>query len=160
MTQSSGSTLGLATVVLQQLQAVLALSAAPCLGLSEQVASLTARFLSAPITPTATLDFENDLGRLLDECGRLIVQALFNHIEPANAQDSPKHLERDRQDYCRKNLCMPIEKCSAVPTEKCSAPNRLPATVRVAQGPDSGRQECSPTWTCGQRSVSGLKPAS
>jgi hypothetical protein len=103
MTQSSVLAIGVATAIAQHLQAVLALSSAPCLGLSEQIATLTARFLCAPITPAATLDFENDLRRLLDECGRLVVQSVFNHIEPENPQDAPKHLERDRQDYGRKN---------------------------------------------------------
>jgi hypothetical protein len=103
MTQSSVWALGVATAVLQPLQAVRALASAPCLGLSEQVASLTARFLSAPITPASTLDFENDLRRLLDGCGRLVLQAVFNHIEPEAPQDAPKHAQRDRQDYVRKN---------------------------------------------------------
>ena len=103
MTQSSVLALGVATAVLQQLQAVLALASAPCLALSEQVAALTARFLSAPITPQATLDFEKDLRRILDECGRLVLQSVFNHIEPENPQDAPKHTQRDRQDYLRKN---------------------------------------------------------
>jgi hypothetical protein len=103
MNQSSVVALGVATAVLQQLQAVLALAAAPCLGLSEQVASLTARFLAVPITPASTLDFESDLRRLLDECGRLVLQVVFNHIEPENPQDAPKHTQRDRQDYVRKN---------------------------------------------------------
>ena len=103
MAQSSVLALGVATAVLQQLQAVLSLSSVPCLGLSEQVATLTARFLTAPLTPAATLDFENDLRRLLDECGRLVLQTVFNHIEPESPSDAPKHLERDRQDYCRKN---------------------------------------------------------
>ena len=71
MAQSSLLALGVATAVLQQLRAVLALATAPCLTLSEQIACLTTRFLSAPITPAATLDFEKDLRRLLDESGRL-----------------------------------------------------------------------------------------
>jgi len=93
----------MATAVLQQLQVVLSLSSVPCLGLSEQVSTLTARFLSAPITPAATLDFENAFRRLLDECGRLVLQTVFNHIEPESPQAAPKHTQRDRQDYSRKN---------------------------------------------------------
>ena len=89
MPQSSVLALGAATAVLQQLQAVLALAAAPCLGLGEQVATLTARVLSAPITPASALDFENDLRRLLDGCGRLVLQAVFNHIEPDDPQAKP-----------------------------------------------------------------------
>src|ERR1700729_4454541 len=107
MTQSSVLTLAVATAVLQQLQGVLALSSQPCLHLREQVAALAARFLSGPITPAATLDFEKGLREILDECGRRIVQSVFNHIEPANPQDAPKHTERDRQDYARKNQKSP-----------------------------------------------------
>jgi hypothetical protein len=103
MTQSSVLALGMATAIVQQFQAVLVLSTAPCLNLSEQIATLTARFLSGPITPASTLDFENDLRRLLDECGRLVLQSAFNHIEPENPRDAPKHTQRDRQDYTRKN---------------------------------------------------------
>lgn len=103
MTQSSVFPLAVASTVVAQLQVVLGLSQAPCLQLSERVCALVARFLGAPITPAATLDFENALRQLLDECGRLIIQATFNQIEPANPQDAPKHVERDRQDYSRKN---------------------------------------------------------
>src|SRR5437588_4414783 len=103
MTQSSVLALGVATAVLEQLQVVLSLSSVPCLGLSEQVATRTARFLAAPITPAATLDFENDLRQLLDECGRLVLETVFNHIEPPSPQDAPKHTQRDRHDYSRKN---------------------------------------------------------
>src|SRR5262249_58946836 len=103
MTQSSVLALGVATAVLQQLQAILDTSSAPCLDLRQQVSALTARFLSAPITPATTLDFENDLRRILDECGRLVLQSVFNHIEPEDPQDAPKHTQRDRLDYARKN---------------------------------------------------------
>jgi hypothetical protein len=103
MTQSSVFTLGLTSAFVQQLQIVLDRSAQPCLVLSEQTAALAARFLCGPITPTATLDFEKDLRQLLDECGRLILQSVYNQIEPEDPQDAPKHTQRDRQDYARKN---------------------------------------------------------
>lgn len=103
MPQSSVLPVAVATPVLAQIQAVLALSSAPCRDLTEQVCSLTARFLCAPITPAATFAFENDLRRILDECGRLVVQSVFNHIEPEAPDDAPRHTQRDRQDYSRKN---------------------------------------------------------
>src|ERR1043166_6103097 len=103
MSQSSGLPLLVATVVLQQLQATLAVSSQPCLDLREQICALTARFLAAPITPASTFDFENALRQLLDECGRLLVGAVFNHIEPEKPQDDPKHTQRDQLDYGRKN---------------------------------------------------------
>lgn len=103
MTQSSVLALGVATAFVQQLQASLAVSSQPCVDLREQVSALAARFLAGPITPASTLDFETRLQDLLDECGRLILQSVFNHIEPSNPQDAPKHIERDRLDYSRKN---------------------------------------------------------
>jgi hypothetical protein len=103
MTQSSVLTLAVATTVLPQLQAALSQSSCPCVCLKEQVEALTARFLTAPITPASTLDFETTLQRLLAECGRQVVQSAFNHVEPEDPQDAPKHTQRDRQDYSRKN---------------------------------------------------------
>ena len=103
MTQSSVLPVVLATAVLGQLQQSLAAAQAPCTALAEQISALTARFLSAPITPAATLAFETALRRLLDECGRLVLQSVFNHIEPESPHDAPKHTQRDRQDYSRKN---------------------------------------------------------
>src|SRR5262249_30675781 len=90
---SSVLALGMATAVLQQLQRTLALATAPCLDLAAQIATLTSRFLCGPITPAATLDFEKDLRRSLDECGRLVLQSVFNHIEPDDPQDAPKHTQ-------------------------------------------------------------------
>jgi hypothetical protein len=93
--------------VLAELQAILALSSQPCLGLRGQVETLSACFLSQPITPFATLEFENALRKILDECGRRVAEAVYNHIEPPTPQDAPKHRQRDGQDYCRKNQKSP-----------------------------------------------------
>src|SRR4051794_15959210 len=103
MTESSVLTLAVATAVLPQLHAALAASSRPCDSLRAQVSALVARFLCAPITPAATLDFETSLQQVLAECGRLVVQAAFNCIEPEDPQDAPRHTQRDRQDYSRKN---------------------------------------------------------
>src|SRR4051812_49081573 len=103
MNQSSLLPLALATAVLPQLQAALGRSCHPCLCLKEEVSALVARFLCSAITPASTLDFETSLKQALAECGRLIVQAAFNHVEPENPQDAPRHTRRDRQDYSRKN---------------------------------------------------------
>jgi hypothetical protein len=96
-----------ATAILSELQTALAETQQAGLRLAEQVSALTARFLTAPPTPASTFDFENELRRLLDEYGRQTLQSTFNRVEPANPQDSPKHLERDRLDYCRKNTKSP-----------------------------------------------------
>jgi hypothetical protein len=47
-----------------------------------------------------------------------------------------------------------------LPIQKCSAPKRQSATLRVAHDPDSRRQECSPTWRSGPRSAAASWPAS
>jgi len=106
MTQSSVFALGMASVFVQpvqQLVVVLDLSSQPCLELRGQVAALTAAFLCGPITPATTCAFEIDLRQLLDECGRRIVQSVYNQIEPEAPQDAPKHTQRDRLEYARKN---------------------------------------------------------
>jgi hypothetical protein len=103
MTQSSVFPLFVANIFAQQVQAFLDLSSQPCDDLHTQITALITRFFSGPITPTATLDFENALRQVLDECGRLITQSVYNQIEPENPEDTPKHTQRDRQDYTRKN---------------------------------------------------------
>ena len=103
MTQSSVFHLVLATLAAQQFPAVVQRSCQPCLDLHEKFHTLVTSFLSAPITPAALLDLENQLRQLVDECGRQVLEAMLNGIEPENAADAPKHVERDRQDYTRKN---------------------------------------------------------
>jgi hypothetical protein len=107
MTQSSVLPVAVATAVLQELQAILVLSSQPCLCLREQVGALGARFLSQPPTPFATLEFEKALRQILDECGRRVAELVYNRIESPTPQDAPKHIERDGQDYCRKNQKSP-----------------------------------------------------
>jgi hypothetical protein len=103
MTQSSIVPLLLATSIAQQLQGVLDRAQAPCLDLKAGVDALIVGFLTNPTTPAATLDFETSLRQILDECGRCIVEQVFNQIEPERPADAPKHTERDRLDYVRKN---------------------------------------------------------
>jgi hypothetical protein len=92
-----------ATVLSQELQAIGVLSAQPCQCLREQIDVLAARFLLGPTNAVSTLDFEKDLRKILDACGRLVLQSVFNHIEPVTVEDAPQHTQRDGQDYCRKN---------------------------------------------------------
>jgi hypothetical protein len=97
----------LATAVVNQLATLATLSALPCQTLQQEVLERITLFLMQPITPQATFQFENDLRQLLDNCGRLILEATFNHIEPEHPSESPKHAERDSLDYCRKNQKSP-----------------------------------------------------
>src|SRR5258708_17587805 len=101
MMQSMVSPLAAAMVVCQELQAITVLSSQPCLCLGEQVAALAARFVVGSITAVSTLEFENDLRRVLDERGRLVLQSVINPIEPAAAHVSPNHQHLDGHAYCR-----------------------------------------------------------
>lgn len=103
MSQSSVFTLAMASILVQQLQTIVDFTSQPCQELCSSIAALTARFLRGPITPAATFAFEKDLQRLLDECGRFVVEVVFNHIEPETPQEAPQHTQRDRLDYTRKN---------------------------------------------------------
>jgi len=103
MNQSSVLPLPLATALLQPLLHLLDLSTVPCQDLRDLLVALITRFCTTPLTPQTTCDFENELRNLLDDCGRQILQTVYNHLEPENPQDAPKHSQRDRQDYVRKN---------------------------------------------------------
>lgn len=97
----------LATAVVNQLATSATLSSLPCQTLQQQVLQRITLFLAQPLTPQATYQFENDLRQLLDHCGRQILEATFNHIEPEHPSDSPKHAARDDLEYCRKNQKSP-----------------------------------------------------
>jgi len=71
--------------------------------LLEEMDSLVVAFLSQPITPEATFDYETALQNRLREAGRRIVEIVFNQIEAADAQSVPPRVERDGQEYSRKN---------------------------------------------------------
>jgi hypothetical protein len=135
-----------ATVIVQELQAVLHLSSAPCHDLSEQIALLTARYLCGPINPTATLDFEKNLRLLLDECGRLVLQSVVNHIEPSNPQDAPKHTQRDRQDYSRKNEKSPTRGGIATLFGRIELQRCLYEPLQ--EGRDDGQRSFAPLELC------------
>jgi hypothetical protein len=146
MMQSIVLPVSAATVVLQELQALLALSSAPCLWLREQLDALTTRFLLQPITPAATLDFEKGLRLLLDECGRLVLQSVFNHIEPENPQDAPKHRQRDGQDYCRKNQKSPTRGGIATLFGRIALQRCLYEPLQ--EGRDEGQRSFAPLELC------------
>ena len=135
-----------ATVVFQDLQAILARSRQPCLSLGEQLDALTSCFLCQPITPASTLEFENGLRLLLDECGRLVLQAVFNHIEPETPQDAPKHTRRDGQDYCRKNEKSPRR--SGVATLFGCIELRRCLYEPLQEGRDDGQRSFAPLELC------------
>src|SRR5271165_4344731 len=61
--------LTLATTLANQLAFLTTLSALPCQALQQQVLDRVTLFLTQPINPEATCQFEKDLRQLLDHCG-------------------------------------------------------------------------------------------
>jgi hypothetical protein len=146
MMQSIVLPLAAATVVLQELQAILALSSPPCHCLREQIDALTSRFLLQPITPASTFEFEKGLRQVLDECGRLVLQSVFNHIEPETPQDAPKHTQRDGQDYCRKNQKSPTR--GGIATLFGSIELRRCLYEPLQEGRNDGQRSFAPLELC------------
>ena len=64
---------------------------------------LSLNLLLQPITPEAVWQFENALANLLRECGRGILEVVYNRLETGDPDEMPKQVECDRQEYSRKN---------------------------------------------------------
>ena len=60
-------------------------------------------FQTGPITPAATHAFEIDVERLLDEIGRVILQTVFNGLEPEDAKQASPSLSFDDNVYRRRD---------------------------------------------------------
>jgi hypothetical protein len=69
----------------------------------ETIVQLVRAFMSQPVTPQAAWDFENALQDELGEIGRLIVETVYNSLEPDSPDELPKQVEFDGQQYSRKN---------------------------------------------------------
>lgn len=69
----------------------------------EDIERLVQELLLRPTTPEATYEFENALEDRLRETGRRIVEVAYNQIEADNAEEMPKRVESDGQEYSRKN---------------------------------------------------------
>lgn len=74
--------------------------------LAESASRLSQQFLGQPVDPERTFNFEHQLNELLRETGRQIVQAVFNHAEPA-AEALPKHVQFEASLYTRLNRKTP-----------------------------------------------------
>jgi hypothetical protein len=67
-----------------------------------QIGQAVRAFEGGPITPAAAHAFEIDLERLLCEIGRVILQAIFNRLEPEEAEQPPT-LDFDDNVYRRRD---------------------------------------------------------
>lgn len=67
-----------------------------------ETAQLIQQFRTSDITPTAAFEFENALNGLLREIGRLIVDWVYNHLEPDEPELLPTRLHFDGEYYRRR----------------------------------------------------------
>lgn len=74
--------------------------------LADSASQLSQEFLGQPVDPERTFDLEHRLNEQLRETGRQIVQAVFNHAEPA-AESLPKHVQFEASLYTRLNRKTP-----------------------------------------------------
>lgn len=73
------------------------------LPLIAQVSQVIRTFQTGPVTPAATYAFEIELERLLGESGRVILQAVFNCLEPEDAEQAAPSLDFDDNVYRRRD---------------------------------------------------------
>jgi hypothetical protein len=73
------------------------------LPLITQIGQAIRAFQTGLITPAATHAFELDLVRLLHEIGRVILQAVFNRLEPVDSEQAAPTLNFDNNVYRRRD---------------------------------------------------------
>jgi len=69
-------------------------------GFTDAANQLSREFLGQPVDPERTFDFEHQIEERLREAGRRLVQAVYNHAEPA-AEALPKHVHFEASMYTR-----------------------------------------------------------
>src|SRR4051794_8161548 len=67
------------------------------------VSQVIRTFQSGVITPATTHAFELELERLLQESGRVIVQAVFNRLEPEDSEQAAPSLDFEDNVYRRRD---------------------------------------------------------
>jgi hypothetical protein len=72
-----------------------------CTASGEQLRALVDAFLSEPVTPARTQQFEHDVQDALRALGRHVVHDTYNHVEPAAIADQPRHAQFERERYTR-----------------------------------------------------------
>ena len=93
----------LAIVVAAELQGIVGECRDASETVLEEVLRRIAAFLSQPVSPHGTYEFEKDLERLLRQVGRRIVEVVYNRLEPEEPQRLPKRFVEHEQEYSRKN---------------------------------------------------------
>jgi hypothetical protein len=73
----------------------------------QPVLDLVEAFRQLPVTPARTHEFEQHLQGRLREVGRRLTQHAYNHLEPADANELPKHVRFQAGPYTRTNRKTP-----------------------------------------------------
>jgi hypothetical protein len=98
----------------------------------QRLGQLLQAFRAQPVTPLTTAAFENDLQQHVLSLGRTTLEWAFNHIEPAEAAQSPDRLDFDGGTYRRRG--------------------KSPNTLATLFGPVTLRrllyEPCYPGWRC------------
>jgi len=69
----------------------------------EEIDQLVQAFLLQPVTPEATWQFENAIEDQLRELGRGVLAMVYNQLEADTADEMPKQVQFEGQEYSRKN---------------------------------------------------------
>ena len=75
-------------------------------------------FLTQPVDPHATFEFEKDLERLLREMGRRIVEVVYNRLESERPESLPKRFVDQQQEYSRRTR----RRTTVAGSARCLAP--------------------------------------
>ena len=73
----------------------------------QSLRQLVENFLTQPVNPPATHQFEHQVQERLREVGRLVTQWSYNQIEPAAVSELPKHVQFQGTLYTRLNRKTP-----------------------------------------------------
>ena len=73
----------------------------------QRLLDLAAAFRAAPVSPQATLQFEQQLQLHLRELGRQVLQHTYNALEPDDVAALPKHVRFEASSYTRTNRKTP-----------------------------------------------------
>jgi hypothetical protein len=73
----------------------------------QQILDLAAKFRSAPLSPEATLEFEQHLQLHLREMGHQVLRHTHNSLEPDDVHALPKHVRFEATSYTRINRKTP-----------------------------------------------------
>src|SRR5262245_59845202 len=107
----------------------------------QAVSELSQAFLSQPVNPERTFEFEHQLQDRLREAGRQITQAVYNRVEPA-VEALPKHVRFEAMQYTRLKRKTPqnvwtlfgqlrLDRVGYRPTDKSGDPTIFPAALAL-----------------------------